>query len=364
MDEPVAARLIPLSELSAADLGAWADLAARAAEPNPFFEPDFVLPAARRVDGSRGALLMVERPGGWLACVPVRLRGTPPMTSLQAWCHEYCFLGTPLVDRDSPVEAVEALLHAVRDHNRFLVLDLLALDGPVGAAVEQSLGTNGFRRVFERRFERACAVRQAGEQRLELSSSSRKGRRRQLRGLEEELGAPVSMRDRSGSEAAVEDFLRLEAAGWKGKAETALASSPADTAFFRAIWAAFTDAGRFRMLELGSETSAPLAMYCDILAGDAVFSFKMAFDEGYRAYGPGVELLYASLEDFYDNRDERLIDSCAAPGNSLVNRLMPERRPLTTVVVGPAGPRSTLARGAARAATVVRSRSRAPASRS
>ena len=293
-------RLIPLSDLSGVDLGAWADLADRAVEPNPFFEADFVLPAARRMDDQRCALLVVERHGTWLACMPVRQRGAPPMTSLQAWCHEYCFLGTPLVDHDSLTVGVEALLHAVRDHNRFLVLDLLHLDGPVGAAVEQSLGSNGFRRVFERRFERASIVRRSDDQRLELSSSGRKGRRRQLRGLEEQLGGPAVMRDRSGSEAAVEDFLRLEASGWKGKAETALASSAADSAFFREVWGAFAKAGRSRMLELGTGTGAPVAMYCDILARDTVFSFKTAFDEDYRAFGPGVELLYRSLEDFYE----------------------------------------------------------------
>jgi CelD/BcsL family acetyltransferase involved in cellulose biosynthesis len=359
----VATRLIPLSDIAPAELGAWDDLAARAAEPNPFFEADFVLPAARRPDAPRVALLVAERQGGWVACLPVRLRGTPPMTSIQAWCHEYCFLGTPLVDRDAVGAGVDALLHAVRDHNRFLVLDQLALDGPVGAAVEQAIGSNGFRRVFERRFERACVVRRSDDQQLELSSSSRRTRRRQLRGLEQELGAPPALIDRSGSAEAVEEFLRMEASGWKGKAETAFASSEADGALFREVWAAFTNAGRFRILELGTGASAPAAMYCDILAGEVVFSFKMAFDERYRAHGPGVELLYASIEDFLENRGERLMDSCADSQNALVNRLMPDRRPLTTVVVGPAGPRTTLARGAARAATAVRKRGRVPAGR-
>jgi hypothetical protein len=360
----VATRLIPLSDLSAAERGAWDDLADRAAEPNPFFEADFVLPAARWRDAGRTALLVVERNQAWLACMPVRLRGTSPLTSLQAWCHAYCFLGTPLVDRDSVPAGVGELVQAVRDHNRFLVLDLLALDGPVGEAAEQALDEGGFRRVFERRFERGCVVRRSSEQRLELSSKSRKGRRRQLRGLEAQLGGPVTLHDRSGSEAALEDFLRLEAAGWKGKAGTALASNPGDSAFFREIWAAFTQAGRFRMLELGTGTGPPVAMYCEILARDAAFGFKMAFDEDHRAWSPGVELLYGALDDFYERRDERLFDSCAASDHALVNRLMADRRPLTTLVVGPPGPRSTLARGAALAASAVRKRGRAPAGRS
>jgi hypothetical protein len=38
--------LLPLADLTARDVAAWRDLAARAVEPNPFFEPDFVLPPA------------------------------------------------------------------------------------------------------------------------------------------------------------------------------------------------------------------------------------------------------------------------------------------------------------------------------
>ena len=39
----------------------WARLAARAAEPNPFFEPDFILPAARQLVGSRRPTVLVAR---------------------------------------------------------------------------------------------------------------------------------------------------------------------------------------------------------------------------------------------------------------------------------------------------------------
>ena len=68
----VPTRLISLSDLSDEQVDAWRRLAARAAEPNPFFEPEFVLPAAARSTDGRGALLVLERDGEWLACLPVR----------------------------------------------------------------------------------------------------------------------------------------------------------------------------------------------------------------------------------------------------------------------------------------------------
>lgn len=94
-------------------------------------------------------------------------------------------------------------------------------------------------------------------------------------------------------------------------------------------------------------------MYCDILAPDSIFSFRIAFDIGHRASGPGIELLTRVVEDFGERRGERLLDSCAASDSDMANRLMPDRRELASRVVGPAGARSGLARRAARAASAM-----------
>jgi hypothetical protein len=39
--------VLPISELTARDLSAWRELGADALSPNPFAEPEFVLPATR-----------------------------------------------------------------------------------------------------------------------------------------------------------------------------------------------------------------------------------------------------------------------------------------------------------------------------
>ncbi len=351
----VPTRLISLSDLSDEQVDAWRRLAARAAEPNPFFEPEFVLPAAARSTDGRGALLVLERDGEWLACLPVRPRGTPPLGALQAWRHRYCFLATPLVDRDCVELAAAELVAAVREHNRFLALPLMALDGPVGAALERAVGAGRYELVFDRRFERSCLVREPGAETPDMAS---KDRRRRLRRLEERLGGAVVLEDRSGDPQAVDEFLRLEAASWKGEAGTALASSEADAAFFREMWADFTAAGRTRLLALSGGSSPPIAMLCELAAGDALFAFKMAFDESYRSLSPGVELLMRVIEDFSEHRPERLMDSCAAHDSKLMNRLMPDRRSFASLVIGPSGPRAVIARGAARAVGNVHARRR------
>ena len=358
MTKGVSTRLIPLSDIAPEQLAAWRRLAAHAAEPNPFFEPDYVLATARRT-GDSGHLLVVEGGAGWLACLPVRRRGAPGFRALRSWCDEYCFLGTPLVDRESVDEAVEALLGPSAEGHRLLVLERFALDGPIGTRTAQLLHAGRVERVLERRYERAIVTRQPEQREFDLRRGVRRERTRKLEGLARAIASPVELRERPDSDAAIEDFLQLEAASWKGGTGTALASRPADAAFFREVCSAFADAGRFSMLELSGDHGLPLAMLVSFTAGDALFAYKTAFDEGFKSYAPGVEVTYATVERFFEDGRGRLLDSCAASENALLNRMLPDRRRLATLIVGPASARTAFARQAARAAVTLRERRRA-----
>jgi hypothetical protein len=98
-------------ELSAGDIRRWASLASASIEPNPFFEPAFVLAAAEHLGDRDLSLLVVESADRWMACLPVRrvrLAGVP--VALRRWCHAYCFLGTPLLDADAPEAAARGLV--------------------------------------------------------------------------------------------------------------------------------------------------------------------------------------------------------------------------------------------------------------
>ncbi|MEA2400675.1 MAG: hypothetical protein QOK00_1078 [Thermoleophilaceae bacterium] len=361
MTVPVSTRLIPLPGVSGEEFAAWRRLAARAVEPNPFFEADFILATVHRA-GARGAqLLVVESGDDWIACLPVRRRGAAPLGALQSWSDEYCFLGTPLIDRDFVEVAVEQLFGGAQERQPLLVLNRLGVDGPIATRVQELLDSSSYKLVLERRFERAGIMRRSDDQQLELSSKERSERRRLQRRLQDEVGAEVGVRDRSGSPQAIEEFLRLEAGSWKGKSGTALASQPADEKFFREICTAFADAGRLRVLELSQDGGTPLALSCDLLAGDTVFCFKTAFDEERRRNAPGIQLFYANLDDFFESRSERILDSCAAEDSPLMNKLLPDRRRLATMVIGPSGARGTIARGAARAVAGMHARRRARA---
>jgi CelD/BcsL family acetyltransferase involved in cellulose biosynthesis len=333
----VSARLVRLDDISDADVAAWRRLAGGACEANPFFEPDFVLAAQRAFGGGR--LLVAERDGGWIGCLPVK-RPVPGV--LRVWAHSYCFLGTPLVDASHLDDAATALVGAAR----LLILDRQAGDGPVAEAVARALRERGMVPFHESGHERAALHRRAeGDYLAGMRPHRRREFRRQARRLEEELGAALEVHDVSADAGAADRFLVLESSGWKGRAGTALGSKPHHAAFFREICDRFRALGRLQMLEMtcGDRT---VAMKCNLVAGDGVFCFKIAHDETLNRFSPGVQLEIAHVERFHCDRAERWADSCAAADNEMINRLWPDRRQIVTYAVSPPGTQALFGRGA------------------
>src|SRR5262249_34028217 len=91
---------------------AWRALAARALEPNIFYEPGFALAAATVFGRDVGAVLVWSPADQLAGFFPARIERRGGMPVLAAWTHPYAPLGTPLVDRD----AADAVLTAWLDH--------------------------------------------------------------------------------------------------------------------------------------------------------------------------------------------------------------------------------------------------------
>ena len=123
-------------------------------------------------------------------------------------------------------------------------------------------------------------------------------------------------------------FLDLEANGWKGRERTAMASNRSSREFFERVVRVAAARGRLQMLSLELD-SVPIMMMCGFTAGEGAFGFKMAYDERYAKYSPGVllHLFYMQNIGEYWPRTQ-WIDSCAIAENTLMNRLWTQRRPL------------------------------------
>ena len=343
------AAIVELGELSPDDVAAWRELVAQAAEPNPFAEPEFVLAAADAIEGRGIAVAVVRGADGWSACLPVhrpRRWRRIPIPCLATWEHRYCFLGTPLV-RSDRVEAALALLARDLIRHRgtsFVGLDVLADEGPVREGLRAAFDRCGAEEALISRHQRA-SLRADGKGGAGVKGRHRRDLDRKRRRLEDELGAPLELVDRAEDPEAVEDFLELEASGWKGRGGTALGSLDRDAAFFRTICAEFRDRGRLHLLCLQAE-GEQVAMACNLRAADGLFCFKMAYDERRRRYSPGAQLVLEHVEWFESRPEIGWIDSCVGADNDLVNRLWPDNRPIVTVALTADSPGGRLARAA------------------
>ncbi|MGH2965715.1 MAG: GNAT family N-acetyltransferase [Solirubrobacterales bacterium] len=355
------ASILGLDELSAGDAERWRELAAQAAEPNPFFEPEYVLPAGDLIDGRRVGLAVVRGTGGWLACLPVhrpRRWHRIPIGCVATWQHRYCFLGTPLVTSGGEEAAVAAITRElVRQRGAaFVGLDALADEGTVRDALRLAIEHRGVEEVRVNRHRRAVLRRSArGEERLAVKGKHRRELDRKRRRLEEDLGGTLRTVDRAEDAEAVEEFLELEASGWKGREGTAMASLEQDAEFFRAVCGAFRELGRLHLLSLEADGQR-IAMACNLRAGEGIFCVKIAFDERWRRYSPGALLVLDHVSWFDGQENVSWMDSCVQPGNELISRLWPGSRGIVTLAIPAESAGGRMARAAIAGAVRLRER--------
>ena len=96
--------------------------------------------------------------------------------------------------------------------------------------------------------------------------------------------------DTAGIEAALKDFLVLEASGWKGSAGTAIVSNPAVKSFVQGAVTALAAQGQARVDRLLFNGTA-IAATLTLESGDTAWCWKIAYNEGFARSSPGVQLV-------------------------------------------------------------------------
>jgi CelD/BcsL family acetyltransferase involved in cellulose biosynthesis len=329
-------RWLGTGTLSAEDIARWSELARSTRTPNPFYESDFVLPALEHLGERELELLVaIDGAGNWIGLMPAERRrrwGRLVGTALTGWAHPHCFLQSPLLARDCEESAAEAILREARHAAGLVAFDRLPAECPVASALASACEALGAKAIVWKRFERAALKRRPEDDYLTSALGGKHVRdlRRKGRKLASELG-DIAFVDRAGELQAVDDFLALEAAGWKGEEGTALASGPS-AEFFRAICSRFAETGRLQMITMqaGDRT---VAMMSALVAGDGLFCFKIAYDESLGRFSPGTQLIAETASEFHRRTELNWVDSCSKPHSEGIERLWPDRRELTTILV-------------------------------
>lgn len=341
-------RLLSLAEITdPAVIASWERLVARAAEPNPFFEPWFLVPSLEQW-GAAGRIKVK----GWFhdgrlaGLMPVARRASyygHHVTHVSGWLHANAFCGVPLVAAGLEEEFWRALLaHFDRSARQalFLHLPLLPADGPVDAALERVLaaGERAHYRVAEENRAFLTGALSAAEY-LERAMSAKKRkelRRKHNRLAEEGALAFERMEGEAGLAEWRSEFLALEAAGWKGEAGSALASAADTCALFTQSLAGAAAAGRLERLALRLDGRA-IAMLANFLTPPGAYSFKTAYDEAYARFSPGMLLQLENLA-LLEHADVAWADSCAVEGHPMIERLWRGRRRMVSRNIAIGGP--------------------------
>lgn len=341
---------------------AWISLAESSATPNAFLHPSFVLPAVRHLPHADRVRLLVAGPSEdqWNALalvVPGSRWRRLPLPALATWVHDQQGLATPLLRGTDPKSAAAALVTAIRQqapHATLIGLDEQLGEGTTITAIEHAMAEAGWRRTAWRTTERAAWIRNS-EPYLSLGESARlRYKRRRL----ERIKGPLEVLDCSGvnkAEMGARTLLQLEAAGWKGRAGTAMAQRPGEASMLLEVARGAAQNGLLRCLIL-TAGATPVAAQLDLVAGDTWFHWKTAYDETHSAFSPGRLLLTHILERFNDEKLQ-CWDSCAMPDHPVLDRLLPHRRPIVEVAAT-RGPLSLAVVRSGRAARNLRDRAR------
>lgn len=320
-------RLAAVPAVESATLSArWARLSLSAQEPSCMQLPDMQL--ALLAVNPKAQVLTVVKADELLLALPVQSAGSFDRTTSSA----FTCCNLPLVSRVMPQQAVAAFINN-------LTRPLLIKDLPTeGAFMRQLTQAQGIVQVMHN-WQRA-ALRVQGTYEAWADQNFDTKRRKEFKRLRKRLAEKGDLRletlnHSSDFNGFVEEYIELEARGWKGNRGTALKSKNTQSETFRNICQALHSSGRLRFWLLRLDGKAIAALY-GVVFGTQAQIIKITYDEDFAKYSPGVQIVLDATEAFFAEPGLETVDSCAIPDHPMINRIWRERIGMADVLVAPA----------------------------
>lgn len=321
----------------------WSGLCSQAAWKNISFEPHFLIPAMQHLASDQVRVLIVEDQSAvdteekLVGLVPFEKKRIfhLPISTLEVWNHEQCFDATPLLRNSCKNVVWRSICEFLKKEGiGLLSLDTVSAEAEFNEVLDAE--NNGHLAVFKKNeFERAAfqPANSAEEYiKTQVSTKANKKFRRLFRRFDEQGELTVERSQTDCDFAALaEEFLSLEASGWKGQNQSALACHSETREFYRALVARSAAAGMARFLTMRLD-GKPVAMLSDLRSDNIVYSYKTAFDESYSEFSPGIQIELKNIEFLHTDGIE-LADSCTASDNAAINRIWGQRLKFQTLVV-------------------------------
>lgn len=284
MAQAVRGALINLADVPVA---AWSELMARAIEPNAFYHPAWARAVAASARGHSGAkaLIAYDDRDRLIGLLPVQSAWRAlklPIPLLTSW-QAYAPLTTPILDRDHADEAAAGLLDAAANYGaRAILLANHTAHGKAIAAFYRAARLRGATPRVLNEHQRAMLDASRGSEELisdALGPKKLKELRRQRNRLADDGAVSFDIATTPGEVAdALEDFLALEAKGWKGRRGTALALDTGDAQFIRTAARMLADEGHCQIARL-TRGGVTIATGIVLRHAARAYFFKVAYDE-------------------------------------------------------------------------------------
>ena len=315
------------------------------AEHNIFNHPDFLRPAFTHFASNDCGLILSTNPEiAFLMPFEEARAGLGFKKAICGWSNIYATQGTPLLSAEAASATLETVLSELHKPEYklpdVLILQDISLNTPFAIALHEIAHRKGLPLLVIRQEERPV-LRSNEDPETYLTNAIGKNHRREYRRQWRRLSETGQLEyrvisDKTLAISAFEDFLTLEAAGWKGTRGTAFLSKQSDANFAREAVRALAerDLVRIHILELNNKVIASLVVF---VQDDQAWTWKTAYDEALRTYSPGVLLMIEVLKNHLENPALRITDSCAIPDHPVMSRLFHERESFGTIILGLSG---------------------------
>ncbi len=304
------------------------ELANNSSEPIGYAGLEMLVAACRHM--GTGRLLTVEE-GTQVNLVTGLISHKRPFQWFETWLTPLSVLGPPVSRKDCEIEALSAAFE-------YLDAPVLLREVPVGGPTHELLRSkfNYFRTLEQ--WQRAALKTDGSFDDWLMANFSHKRRKelKRLRARLSEQGALVSesLTRESELKSYCDDFLRLEASGWKGDKGTAIAKNVGLTATFHDGIASLFRNGRLRFWRITFNGEAIAILFATISAGRATLG-KIAYDEAYAKYSPGVMVILDATAAMFADPAINFADSNAIPGHPMIDNIWRDRHDCADILVAP-----------------------------
>ena len=305
---------------------AWANLADSSVEPAGFNAPQWLIPIIQP-DANASVFTVSDGPD-----LVMTLPLVENQSHLASFSSPLLASGLPHVFKASVQSAILAFINAQR---KPVMLRAITADGPFIDNLKRNAAHYSVIETWQR-----AALKPKGTFEEWLATNFDQKRRKEFKRLRNRLaeqGALTTETLEVGADTKpfVDDFLRLEAAGWKGKKGTAInALLQLSESFYEAV-SNLHKVGNLRFWSLKLDGKSIASLYA-IVEGPHAWLGKIAYDENFAKFSPGVMIIFDCTESFFAEPDITQIDSCAIPNHPMIDRIWRDRLSMASVFAAPA----------------------------